>query len=134
MRFTVPQFIEYEAKVIGPFTFKQFIIVATAGIICFIFFLKTPPYIFLPIWIIVGGGALALTFVKISGRSPLVMLQNFLMFSISSKIYLWKRKVIPPKILKKEVIKKKEEGEPTLKVVKKSKLKELATKVETKTR
>ena len=107
MRFTVPQFIEYEAKVMGPFTFKQFIIVATAGIICFIFFLKTPLYIFLPVWIIVGGGALALTFLKISGRSPLVMLQNFLMFSISSKIYLWKRKRIPPKILKKEVIKKK---------------------------
>jgi len=31
MRFQVPQFIETETKVVGPFTFKQFIYIGLAG-------------------------------------------------------------------------------------------------------
>jgi len=131
MEFTVPQFIEYEAKVIGPFTFKQFIVVGGAGITCFILYLKTPLYIFLPLAVIIGGGALAITFLKLGGRTPLVVLKNFMFYSISPKIYLWKRKIISPQIIRKEVKKKEIEEEPTLKIVKKSKLRELATKIET---
>jgi len=134
MEFTVPQFIEYEAKVIGPFTFKQFIIVGAAGITCFVLYLKTPLYIFLPLAIIIGGGALSLVFLKIGGRSPIVMLKNSLFFSISPKIYLWKRKIIAPKLIRKEEIVKEVEEEPTLKIAKKSKLNELATKLETRKR
>ena len=130
MEFTVPQFIEYEAKVIGPFTFKQFIVVGGAGIVCFVLYLKAPFFIFLPLAVIIGGGALALTFLKPGGRTPLVVLKNFMFYSISPKMYLWKRKIITPKIVKKEE-KKEIEEEPTLRIVKKSKLKELATKVET---
>lgn len=133
MEFTVPQFIEYEAKVIGPFTFKQFIVVGGAGIVCFILYLKVHFLIFLPLAVIIGGGALALTFLKLGGRTPLVVLKNFMFYSISPKIYLWKRKIITPKIVKKEE-KKVIEEEPALKIVKKSKLKELATKVETEKR
>ena len=130
MEFTVPQFIEYEAKVIGPFTFKQFIVVGGAGIVCFVLYLKVHFLIFLPLAVIIGGGALALTFLKLGGRTPLVVLKNFMFYSVSPKMYLWKRKIITPKIVKKEE-KKEIEEEPALKVVKKSKLKELATKVET---
>jgi len=131
MEFTVPQFIEYEAKVIGPFTFKQFIIIGAAGIVCFVLFLKTPLYVFIPLSMVIGGGALVLIFLKVGGRSPLVVLRNFMFYSISPKIYLWKRKVISPKIIQEEAPKKEVEEEPTLKVVRKSKLRELATKVET---
>ncbi len=133
MEFTVPQFIEYEAKVIGPFTFKQFIVVGGAGIVCFILYLKVHFLIFLPLAVIIGGGALALTFLKLGGRTPLDVLKNFMFYSISPKIYLWKRKIITTKIVKKEE-KKVIEEEPALKIVKKSKLKELATKVETEKR
>lgn len=131
MEFIVPQFIEYEAKVIGPFTFKQFIIVGAAGIACFVLYLKTPFYVFLPLAIIIGGGSLGLVFFKIGGRSPILMLKNSLFFSISPKIYLWKRKVIAPKFVRREVVAKKEEEEPTLKIVNKSKLRDLATRLET---
>lgn len=134
MEFTVPQFIEYEAKVIGPFTFKQFIIVGAAGITCFVLYLKAPFFIFLPLAIVIGGGALSLVFLKIGGRSPAVMLKNSLFFSVSPKIYLWKRKIIAPKLVKREEIVKKIEEEPTLKIAKKSKLNELATRLETRKR
>ncbi len=133
MEFTVPQFIEHEAKVIGPFTFKQFIVVAIAGIICFIAYYKTPPWVFIPVCIMVGGGALAIVFVKVQGRSPLVMVANFITFIFSPKVYLWKRKVIPARVTvirpktKKEGVKE----EPVPKVAKKSRLKDLAIKIET---
>lgn len=134
MEFTVPQFIEHEAKVIGPFTFKQFIVVGAAGIVCFIFYLKTPFYVFLPVSVIIGGGALAITFLKLEGRSPLIVLKNFMFYSISPKIYLWKRKIIASQVIKKEVVEEAVKEEPTLRIVKKSKLKELATKVETRSK
>ena len=132
MEFTVPQFIEYEAKVIGPFTFKQFIIVAAAGIICTIAFLKLPIWVYLPVWVIVGGGALALTFVKIGGLPPLTVLKNFFFYNLSPQIFVWHRKIIIPKIIKKEEI-KEELKEETLLKVKKSRLGDLSTKITTKT-
>jgi len=133
MEFIVPQFIEYEAKVIGPFTFKQFIIAGAAGIACFIIFIKSPSLLIsIPLILIIGGGALSLVFLKIGGRSPLVMLKNFFFFSTSPRIYLWKRKIIAPKVVKKvEKIVEEPEEEPFLRIVKKSRLRDLSTKLET---
>lgn len=132
MEFTVPQFIEYEAKVIGPFTFKQFIIVGVAGIACFVIYLKSPSLLIsIPLIAIIGGAALGVVFFKFQGRSPVVMLKNFTFFSVSPKVYLWKRKLITPKVIKKTEAKKPVEEEPTLKVIKKSRLRDLAIKLET---
>ncbi|MBI2062644.1 MAG: PrgI family protein [Candidatus Yanofskybacteria bacterium] len=36
MRFQVPQFIETETKIVGPFTFKQFLFLAVGAVIIFI--------------------------------------------------------------------------------------------------
>lgn len=135
MEYTVPQFTEYEAKIFGPFTFKQFVIVMAAAIVCFIVFFKTPWYVYIPVWMIVGGGAVGLTFLKIGGRSPAIIIKNFFFFSLSPKIYLWKRKVISPQIIRKEEkqIKPVEEKEESkLKVIKRSRLNELYTHIETK--
>jgi len=134
MRFTVPQFINYEAKVIGPFTFKQFIIAAVAGVICFAAFIKTPIYVYVPVFLIVGGGALGLIFVKPKGRTPVTMLKNFFFFTASPKVYVWKRKIIPTRIERKEEEKPEEKEKPkeaTLKIGKGSKLKDLSRKIET---
>ena len=75
MRFTVPQFIEHEAKIIGPLTFKQFIFIGGAGVICFILYFLTPFFIFFIFSIILIGGGVALGFFKINGKSlPLVLI------------------------------------------------------------
>ncbi|MCX6764621.1 MAG: PrgI family protein [Candidatus Nealsonbacteria bacterium] len=133
MEFTVPQFIEYEAKVIGPFSFKQFIVVAIAGIVCFAAVLKTPFYIYVPVIIFVGGGSMALVFLKIGGLHPLSVLKNFFFFNLSPKVYIWQKKIMAPKIvIRQERIKEKKEEDTTPKIIKKSRLKELATQVETK--
>lgn len=134
MRFIVPKFIEMEAKVVGPLTFRQFIFVGIAGAACFVFYYLLPFYFFLLSCFILGGGALALAFLKIGGQDLPTILKNSLIFFLKPKIYFW-RKGAPPKFFKKEVIKKeKVEETPSLKIAGESKLRRLSTQVETKTR
>ncbi len=133
MRFNVPQFIEHEAKIVGPLTFGQFIYVGIAGAICFVLYFSMPFTVFLMACIILGGGALALAFLKIGGRSLPVVLANVLKFSATPKIYIWKKKEQPLTIYKKEAPPQKsetaeEEGLP-LKIAEKSQLKKLAGKI-----
>jgi len=139
MEFTVPQFIEKEARIVGPFTFKQFIFIGTAGGICLLLFFVVPLVFFVPLAVILLGGAFALAFLKVERTSLPMFIKNFFLFIFKPKIYLWQKKSAPPTILKqeKEVIKKTEEGakvESTLKVVRGSKLRELFTYLETKQR
>lgn len=135
MRFTVPKFIEHEAKIVGPLTFRQFIFIGMAGGICFILYFTVPFSIFLIACLILGGGAIALAFLKIGGRSLPTILGNFLKFFISPKIFIWRKVEAPIKVLKKEKIKKEEvEEELPLKIAERSQLKKLRTQIETQTK
>lgn len=137
MEFTVPQFIEREPKIVGPFTFKQFIYVGIAGGICLLIFFVVPLFLFVMIAIILLGSAFALAFFKVGKISLPVFLKNFFIFSVfRQKIYLWKKKTTPLKFLKPEEAaeeKIEEEGpkKPLLKIAEGSKLKDLFTHLET---
>lgn len=135
-RFVVPQFIEREPKIIGPFTFKQFLYVGAAGVILFILYFTADFIYFLLVAIILMPLALILAFLKIGGIPLPTVLKNFFVQSLSPKLYLWGR--IPlikkiPKIKKKEIPKEKAEELP-LKIAEKSRLKKLMTELETKIR
>lgn len=134
MRFTLPQFIEHEAKIVGPLTFKQFIYIGLAGAIAFVLYYAVPFSVFLVAAIILGISSLAFAFLKVDGRSIPSVLQNFFMFSLSPKIYLWKNKEMPPKITIKKEEPKKEEVAPEseLRIAEKSQLKKLSAEIETK--
>lgn len=136
MRFTIPQFIEREPKIVGPLTFKQFVIVGTAGGICFFLYFsigKTNFFPFLLISVVLMGGAMALAFLKIGGSPLPTILGNSLKFLISPKLYLWQKREIKVEVFKKEKVKKIEEKseELPLKIAKDSRLKKLKTEVET---
>lgn len=136
MEFTVPQFIEKEAKIVGPFTFKQFVFVGTAGAISIFLYFTLPLFISAILIIILMGAAFALSFMKIEKTSLPEYIANFFIFLFRPKIYLWKKKTGSLKFLGKEktmvkeLIKKEKPGE--LKVSRGSKLDELFTKLETK--
>lgn len=141
MRFNVPQFIEHEAKVVGPLTFKQFIFIGGAGVICFILYYSVPFSIFLAASVILGGAGTALAFLKIGGMSLPAILANFLKFSVAPKIYIWKKREQPGIIIYKkegkpssEKAARDEEEELPLKIAEKSRLKRLHTQIETKTK
>lgn len=134
MRFTVPQFIEREPKIVGPLTFKQFIFIGIAGAICFLLYLTLPFSLFLISSFLFFGGALALAFLEIGGRPLPTVLANFLRYSLTPKMYIWKKKEISIKMVEKKKIEREKEEELPLKIAEKSQLKRLRTKIETQTK
>jgi len=139
MRFQVPQFIEEETKIAGPLTFKQFALMGAAGVavvILYAAFGKTNFLAFIFISALLVIGVFALAFIRISGRSLPLVLGNFFIYSFSSRIYLWKKKSITPRIIWKKLEDKKVpiNLEPTqeLKTDQRSRLKRVSSIVETK--
>lgn len=134
MAFTVPQFIEKEPKIVGPLTFKQFVFIAIAGGACFLLYFyigKRNFFLFIITAVILMGGSLAFSFLKIKGYSLPIILKNFFVYTISPKIFIWRRKIVPSKIKKIEKFEKEIEEETALKIAKRSRLQELSTRVET---
>ncbi len=137
MRFTIPQFIEYEPKIVGPLTFRQFIAVGIGAAICFMLYFTVPFSIFIIACLVIGGIALAFAFLKVGGRSFATILGNFLTFNLAPKIYLWKKKKTQIQVFKKEekkVEKEEAEKELPLKIAGDSQLKKIRTQIETKTK
>ena len=127
MQFTVPQFIEREAKIVGPLTFKQLIVMGSAAAVCIAFYFLLPFAAFIFGVVFFVGGSAALLFVRIN-RTPLyLIIKNFVLFLFHPKMYLWKKKAAPPVLKIKH--KKPTEEEPELKVTNKSRLKKVADKI-----
>jgi len=135
MEFTIPQFIEKEAKIVGPLTFKQFIFVGIGGGICFFLFFTIPIYIFIPLAIIVMGAGTGLAFLKIQSIPLPNYIKNFFFFLFKPKAYLWKKKNLPPKFFNQEKTIEQpaiEKNTSLLKISKRSRLNELSTEIESK--
>lgn len=137
MQFTVPQ-IEKEAKIFGPFSWKQSIYVFVAGIICFILYFSVSFPIFLLCTIFLISGACALAFIKIHGIPLPRVIQNFFIFQVNTKIFLWKKKDVVPQLFKKEITKieeeKKEKQKFILKIGEGSHLAKLSSYLESQTK
>ena len=129
MRFTLPQFADHEAKIIGPLTFKQSAYIGSAAVIGFILYHIIPWAIFLPIAIILALGSCALAFLKINGRPLPTALINGFNFFLSSKVYLWqKTKIKSQRKTNIEIFKKNTNSKP-VKVTKTSYLKKMKNKI-----
>lgn len=92
MKFRVPQFIDMEDKIIGPFTLKQFGYIVGAGGVSFIIWTFIPIH-FLAVLVIVpvAGLFLALAFVKYNNRSFGEFLESAFMYYTGAKVYTWKQ-------------------------------------------
>lgn len=133
MEFIVPQFIEREPKIAGPFTFKQLIFIgASAGLSILLYFSIKSLLIFLPIAFLLNGAAFLLAFFKINGSPVWIVIKNFFIFLGQPRIYLWRKKTVPPKFLKKEKVpvKEKIKKESTLKITERSHLGKLRNLLE----
>ena len=131
MEFKVPKFLEREAKIVGPLTFNQTVYFAVAAVILVFLYFVLPTVWFAVCFLLLGGTAFSLAFVKIEGVPlPQLFLQSF-GYLFSPKIYIWRKKepLIPIKLVEKKR-KKKEVKESPLKIFPKSRLKKLASKIE----
>lgn len=109
MRFQVPQFIDIEDKIFGPFTFKQFIYLLGGAGGSYVFYRMFPLFVAVPLIVVVGGLALALTFYKVNGRPFPDILQYSLSYFFKSKLFIWKQSK-PEKEKQGLPSKKKDEG------------------------
>jgi hypothetical protein len=99
MRYQVPQFIEVEDKIFGPFTFKQFIYMAGGAGLCFIAYRALPLLWAILVMVPAGGFAAALAFYKPNNRPFISAIESAFNYLITQKLYIWKKvdKKIEPK-------------------------------------
>ena len=92
MRFEVPQFIEVEDKIIGPFTWKQFVYLAGGAGAAGMLYLILPFFLF----VLLGFPILALTgflaFHQVNNRPFSEFLEAGVNYFTKSKLYLWRKK------------------------------------------
>lgn len=89
MQFQVPQFIETEDKVVGPFSIRQFIYVGAAALVSAILYFLLATWLFAIAAFILMGGALAISFVKIEGRPLIAVIRSAANFYWKPQTYVW---------------------------------------------
>jgi len=94
MRFQVPQFIDIEDKIFGPFTFRQFVFLIGGGGMVFVLYKLMPLWIGIFFIIPVAGLTICLVFVKINSKPFIYYLEAAFNYSISSKLYVWKQRLV----------------------------------------
>jgi hypothetical protein len=96
MQFKVPQFIDVEDKLFGPFTFRQFAyLVGGAGII-FVLYKLLPLWIGIFLILPVAGLVFLLVFYQINQKPFIFYLQAGLEYLFSSKLFIWKQRLVKP--------------------------------------
>jgi hypothetical protein len=92
MQYQVPQFIDVEDKIFGPFTFKQFIYMIGGIGLSYLLYRFIPSLIFsaVPIIIVLTFSA-ALAFYRVNNRPFINVLESAFRYSIGSRLYLWKK-------------------------------------------
>lgn len=108
MQFKVPQFLEIEDKIFGPFTFREFIYLTGGAGICFGLY-KGLGLLWgaIPI-ILIGGFAGLLTFYRPNNKPFINMLEAGFKYYAQDRLYVWK-KHIPEKKKVAEAVPTKEE-------------------------
>lgn len=105
MQFKVPQFLDIEDKLFGPFTFSEFVYLAGGGGICYVLYKALGFWLAIIPILAVAGFAAALTFYKPNNKPFLNMVESGIKYLIQDKLYIWKRAMV------KRSLQKEKEGE-----------------------
>lgn len=105
MQFKVPQFIDVEDKLFGPFSFREFAYLLGGGGIIYVLYKLLPFWLAVIFIIPVAILTFLLVFYKINNKPFIYYLQAGLTYLVSSKLYIWKQRLVKPGV------KKEEEGE-----------------------
>ncbi len=89
MQFQVPQFIETEDKIVGPFTMRQFIYIALGAGISFLIFFMTQLTTWIFLAIIVMGIFGTLAFLRVNGQSITRVILSAFFFYWKPQTYVW---------------------------------------------
>jgi len=92
MRFEVPQFIEIEDKIFGPFTWRQFVYLMGGVGIATVLFITTHIIVFMLIGVPIGSLAILLAFYPVNNRPFSVFLESAVTFMQGTKLFLWRKR------------------------------------------
>jgi len=104
MQFQVPQFIETEDRVIGPFTMRQFIYIGAGAGVCAMLYFVLATWLWAILSFIIMASLVAAAFIKINGRPLANIVLSAFGFYWKPQVYIWRS----------EQQKIKEEYRPTL--------------------
>lgn len=100
-QYQVPQFLDVEDRLFGPFTTKQFLYAAGGIGLFFISFALLPRAIAFLVGIPLLAFFMSLAFLKVNNRPFAVTVENSIKYALSSKLYIWNK--IDKKPKKKKV-------------------------------
>jgi PrgI family protein len=92
MQFKVPQFLDIEDKIFGPFTFKEFVYLAGGAGLCFVIYRLLGLVLGVIPILAVAGFSLALTFYRPNNKPFINMIEAGFGYFSQSKLYIWKRR------------------------------------------
>ncbi len=97
MRFQVPQFIDVEDKIFGPFTLKQFIYLAGGASVAVV----SVTFLGLFFGLVVASPiiilSLALAFYRVNNRPFINAVESAFKYLMGEKLYIWKKNPIEQK-------------------------------------
>jgi hypothetical protein len=91
MQFKVPQFLDIEDKIFGPFTFRQFIYLAGGAGLCFVLYKVLGLLLAAIPILIIGSLAASLTFYRPNNKPFINMLEAGFKYLTQSKLYIWEK-------------------------------------------
>ena len=94
MRFQVPQFIDIEDKIFGPFTFHHFAFLIGGGAMVFAIYKILPIWIGIFLMLPMAGLTICLVFVKINNKPFIYYLEASFNYLLSNKLYVWKQRLV----------------------------------------
>lgn len=92
MQFKVPQFLDIEDKIFGPFTFKEFVYLAGGAGLCFVLYKLLGLVLGAVPILVVAGFSIALARYKPNNKPFIDMIEAAFNYSFQSKLYIWKRR------------------------------------------
>lgn len=108
MQFQVPQFIETEDKIVGPFTLRQFLYIAAGGILSFILYFRVQTWLWLFLSIFILAISISFSFIKINGRPLANLFLSALSYYWKPQTYVWQPD--NPRINKEEALRSADGG------------------------
>lgn len=126
MQFKVPQFLDIEDKIFGPFTFREFVYLAGGAGLCFVIYKAVGLLLGIIPILAVAGFSATLTFYKPNNKPFINMLESGFKYFTQDKLYIWKKGKNP---IKNNTEQMKEKAEKIAEVgqrLNSSKLKDLA--------
>ncbi len=91
MRYQVPQFVDIEDKIIGPFTLRQFLMYVAAVMVLVPVYLNSDLSLFITVALPVLAIAAAFAHVKIAHKSLGATIANAVSFATGGQLFLWRR-------------------------------------------